>query len=102
MSKNLNSQIAVTICILVLLVINMVMMAKLLMNIQQSPLYSEHHDALPCRALPARFVIEEPECADKLLRLMNITNIHILTAENFDPPVNNTLSHPQNQSAEKA
>ena len=102
MSKNPNSQVAVTLCILILLVINMVMTTKLLMNIQKSPSDSGQGGTLPCRALPARFVIEEPECADKLLRLMNITNIHILTAENFDPPVNNTLSHPQNQSAEKA
>lgn len=33
---------------------------------------------LPCAAIPTRYVIQEPECADKLLRTMNVTNVRIL------------------------
>jgi hypothetical protein len=38
-------------------------------------------DSPPCAALPVRFVHEEPACADKLLRAMNISNVHITQAE---------------------
>jgi hypothetical protein len=100
MSKNPNWQVAVTICILVLLIINVVMTAKLLMNMQESSPDSGQRDALPCRALPAQFVIEEPDCADKLLKFMNITNVHILPAEDSDPLVNETVFGLQNESAE--
>ncbi len=35
---------------------------------------------LPCAALPVRLVHEDPQCADKLLQTMNVTNVHILAA----------------------
>ena len=41
----------------------------------------ESHDKtsdLPCPAIPTRFVLDDPECADKLLRAMNVTNVRIL------------------------
>lgn len=100
MSKNPNWRVAGTICIFVLLVINIVMTAKLLMNMPESSQDSGQRDVLPCRALPAQFVIEEPDCTDKLLKLMNITNVHILPAEDFDPLVNETIFGFQNESAE--
>ena len=33
--------------------------------------------SLPCEAIPVRFVLDEPECADKLLRAMNLTNVRV-------------------------
>ena len=33
---------------------------------------------LPCGSLPIRFVLDDPVCADKLLRAMNVTNVRIL------------------------
>jgi len=33
--------------------------------------------ALPCEAVPISFVAEYPECADRLVESMNITNVHI-------------------------
>ena len=35
--------------------------------------------ALPCAAIPTRFVMEHPDCADKLLRSMNVTKVRIQT-----------------------
>ena len=72
MSKHLNGQTVVTLCLLVLLVVNMIMMAKLILHVQKSPSGSRAGDMLPCKALPTRFVIEEPDCADRLLTLMTI------------------------------
>jgi len=33
--------------------------------------------SLPCAAIPTRYVMEYPECADKLLQAMNVTNVRI-------------------------
>jgi hypothetical protein len=33
--------------------------------------------ALPCAAVPTRFVLEEPACAQKLLESMNVTNVRV-------------------------
>ena len=38
--------------------------------------------SLPCAAIPTRYVLEYPECADKLLRAMNVTNVRILSRGN--------------------
>lgn len=34
--------------------------------------------SLPCEAVPVRFILDEPECADKLLRAMNVTNVRVI------------------------
>ena len=36
-------------------------------------------DALPCAALPTRFVLESPECAQKLLDTMNVSNVRVVS-----------------------
>ena len=36
---------------------------------------------LPCQAIPIRYVMEYPECADKLLQAMNVTNVRIRPVE---------------------
>ena len=38
--------------------------------------------SLPCAAIPTRYVLEYPECADRLLRAMNVTNVRILARSN--------------------
>ena len=40
-----------------------------------------HRGALPCAALPTRFLLESPHCAQKLLDSMNVTNVRIHTAD---------------------
>jgi hypothetical protein len=47
--------------------------------------------SLPCGAVPTRFVIEEPECADRLLRSMNVTNVHILQESDFYQVLSNGI-----------
>ena len=49
---------------------NMVMTLKFRSELTSTP-------SLPCAAVPTRFVTEHPECADKLLRSMNVTNVQI-------------------------
>jgi len=68
------------VCVLVLLVVNLFVTARLFLDAKKSPLVLRAREPLPCRAVPTRFVMEEPECADKLLRSMNVTNVRILPA----------------------
>jgi len=34
-------------------------------------------EPLPCQAIPVQFVARHPDCADKLLQSMNISNVHV-------------------------
>jgi hypothetical protein len=34
--------------------------------------------SLPCEAIPVRFVLDDPLCADKLLKAMNVTNVRVV------------------------
>ena len=34
---------------------------------------------LPCAALPTRFVLDSPECAQKLLDAMNVSNVRVVS-----------------------
>ena len=41
--------------------------------------------SLPCSAIPTRFVLEHPDCADKLVEAMNITKVHIVALSKSTP-----------------
>ena len=45
--------------------------------------------SLPCAAIPVRLVMEDPVCADKLVRSMNITNVRILPRRGGHRSLNN-------------
>ena len=63
------------ICIIILLTINILLTAQ---GLNRLKYYQKSKESLPCQALPIRFVMEEPECADKLLRSMNVSNVRVL------------------------
>ena len=33
----------------------------------------------PCLAIPTRFILEEPQCAEKLIRAANVSGVRIVT-----------------------
>jgi hypothetical protein len=66
--------------ILVLVIVNLIMTMRLAFDTRASAARVVKQPSLPCGAIPTRFVMEEPECADRLLRSMNVTNVHILPA----------------------
>ena len=39
--------------------------------------------SLPCAAIPTRFVMEYPECADRLLQAMNVSNVRFRSHANL-------------------
>ena len=82
--RSLNSLVILMVCVLVLLAVNLFFTTRLFLNVKKSPLTPRIREPLPCRAVPTRFVMEEPECANKLLRSMNITNVRILPAATSD------------------
>jgi len=62
-------------------------------GIQQAPPWRPD---LPCAALPTRLIMEDPICAQKLLTVMNVTNVHILTnisqLPDLDPAIKEQLA----------
>ncbi len=71
-----------------LLVANLVVTGFLL---KQSKAFSTGaRRSLPCEAVPVRFVLDEPECADKLLRAMNVTRVRVLPRLQAIHDVSNT------------
>ena len=66
----------VTIAILTGLVINIFLTLGLReVEVCEPPEYPA--SPLPCAAVPTQFVMEHTECADHLLRSMNVTNVRI-------------------------
>ena len=64
------------ICIVVLLLINMVFATKLFIDINELQLRYLARKS-HCGAIPIQFALNEPECVNKLLDSMNITNVRI-------------------------
>jgi len=69
------------VCILVIVIVNVMITIRLSVDMRASATQDLKRTPLPCGAVPTRFVMEEPECADKLLRFMNVTNVHVLSSK---------------------
>ena len=68
--------VSLLVMIAVLLIANLVVMGFHLK--QGNAVSMGAHRSLPCEALPVRFILDEPECADKLLRAMNVTRVRVV------------------------
>lgn len=70
--------VALGLLLLLITALNLVLILRLSMALPEvCPPVSERR-SLPCEAIPVKFVLENPECADKLLRAMNVSNVRIL------------------------
>jgi hypothetical protein len=69
----------IIVCIVVLVVANILLIAKLSLGLEQLKSCELKRESLPCQAIPIGFLMNEPECTDKLLRTMNVTNVQILS-----------------------
>jgi len=67
------------VCILVLVIINLTMTIRLAVDTRMSAVRVVKQPLVPCGAIPTRFMMEEPECAERLLRSMNVTNVHVVS-----------------------
>lgn len=87
----IRTHIAIVIAALTLLAVmaNVLMTIKLAARIDTRPVCPEPPRYLPCGALPMRLIHEDPACANKLLQVMNVTNVRILPTGSRLPPLDN-------------
>jgi len=78
-SRESRLRTVLVLCALVVVIVNLVMTIRVAADIQVLVGDEWKRSPLSCRAIPTRFVMDEPECADKLLRSMNITNVRVLS-----------------------
>ena len=74
-------RVVLLVCILGLVLANVLTAIRLtskIDNVQPCP----QKRRLPCEAIPIKFAIDEPNCANKLLGAMNITNVQFLLPDN--------------------
>lgn len=74
-----NWQMILMVCIVGLSLANILVATKIALDLERLQSCQQKRGSLPCQAVPTRFVMEEPECANKLLKSMNVTNVHIST-----------------------
>lgn len=100
MKKQSKWRMALAVCIFAIVTINLFMAIQLSRDVRKLQLLPQKKQPLLCGAIPTRFVIEEPVCANKLLESMNVSNIHILPAWQLDSLLNKTAIRLQNLSKE--
>ena len=76
----IRTRLVIIIAALMLLAVmaNVLMTIKLAARIDTRPVCPEPPRSLPCGALPMRLIHDDPACANKLLQVMNVTNVRIL------------------------
>ncbi len=74
---------ALLLLILIALVVDWALLLRLNENVARLADDGIRPDALSCAALPTRFVLDSPECAQKLLEAMNVTNVRVLAREKW-------------------
>lgn len=67
--------------LLVGLVANLTLVIKLKQEVTSFQKEAPKRPSLPCAAIPTRFVMQEPVCAQKLIEAMHVTNVRVLTNE---------------------
>ena len=82
------------VCLIVIvlgLLLNTLLLTRVSMQMAELRESNDKRSDLPCAAIPTRFVLDEPECADKLLRVMNVTNVRILPRGSSVPRMNEEM-----------
>ena len=78
-SRNLRLLVALALLSLLVLV-NLALTVRLTAHVERTCPNAEPERSLPCPAIPTRFVLDDPECAHKLLRAMNVTGVRVRAA----------------------
>lgn len=60
---------------------NLLLSAVLLQHLSARQPEGQVNPVPRCMAIPVKLILEDPECADKLLRAMNVTNVRVERAE---------------------
>ena len=70
--------------ILMVLIVQIVLTVKLSADVKSTIVEMRSQKSLPCAAIPTKYILQEPECADKLLRVMNVTNVRVVSEDRHD------------------
>lgn len=70
----------VRLLMLIALIVNAAMLMRIHHEVARLEDRPPNRGSLPCAALPTRFVLDSPECAQKLLDAMNVTNVRVHSA----------------------
>ena len=98
--KSMKSCISLLVVIVVLLTTNMSMTLLLLsrpMTQVQCPVKSK---SLPCEAIPIKFALDHPDCANRLLEAMNVTNVKVLPRNSTNTLIQKARAKLHNYSME--
>jgi hypothetical protein len=68
----------VVVVLLVSIVTNLLLAFVLLQHLSARQPEGQVSPTPRCTAIPVKLILEDPECADKLLRAMNVTNVRVV------------------------
>ena len=74
----------IVVVLLVSLVTNLLLSMVLLQHFSASAPEGQGCPTSRCTAIPVKLILEDPECADKLLRAMNVTNVRVERADHSE------------------
>lgn len=60
-------------------IVSLVMTHRLALAIDRNNNVAPAGPTLPCAAIPTKLILEDPICAEKLVRAMNVPHVHIGT-----------------------
>jgi hypothetical protein len=81
---------ALVILFLILIAANAVVLVKIANTLDRPSGKRQTRPSLPCPAIPTRLILEDPACAQKLLEVMNVTDVRIRAGGTALPRVGNT------------
>jgi len=76
--KSMKVNLIVVLLIVILLIANLITSAWVISKIGKSCQCPAKAKSLPCESMPIKFALDHPDCANKLLEAMNVTNVKIL------------------------
>lgn len=68
----------VVICLIIVMAVNLMMTIKISQDIKAIRAIPVKARSLACEAIPIRFAMNHPNCANELLYYMNVTNVQFL------------------------
>ena len=82
----------------ILLVVNVILTSVLLSRPAEQVQCPVKSRSLPCEAMPIKFALDNPDCANKLLESMNVTNVNILPKNSTNTMIERVRARLQNNS----
>jgi len=96
--KSMKVSLIVVLLIVILLIANLMVSVWIIYEIGKSCQYPAKTKLLPCESMPIKFALENPDCANKLLEVMNVTNVKILLRNSTNMLIQKVRAQLQNNA----